>query len=127
MKPSFITNPIDKEKENCMCKIRLNFCLKLAALMNQSKRFNGPSFDSVSSYYRSGCKCSKGQNAFWISRCVEVACSKCNNKTLPQIPNLNDEILSYNQFAVQSTPYLSKKTKVMKTSTQTVRQIFRKM
>ena len=110
-----------------MCKIRLNFCLKLAALMNQSKRFNGPSFDSVSSYYRSGCKCSKGQNAFWISRCVEVACSKCNSKTLPQIPNLNDEILSYNQFAVQSTPYLSKKTKVMKTSTQTVRQIFRKM
>ena len=56
-----------------------------------------------------------GQNGFWALRCVEGACSKCNNKTVHQIPNL-----------VQSTPYLSKKTKVMKTSTQTVRQMIQK-
>lgn len=47
-----------------MCKIRLNFYLKLVALMNQSKRFNGSSFDSVSSYYMSGCKCSKDKMHF---------------------------------------------------------------
>ena len=53
--------------------------------------------------HMSGCKCSKGQNGFWALGCVEGARSKCNNKTVPQIPNLNDELLSYNQFVFQST------------------------
>ena len=53
LKPFYITNPTDKEKVMRKCKLCLNFCLKFNALMTHSKRFNGPSFDSVSSYYMS--------------------------------------------------------------------------
>ena len=53
LKPFDITNPTDKEEAMCMCKLCLNFCLKFDALMTHSKNFNGPHFDSISSYYMS--------------------------------------------------------------------------
>ena len=53
LKPFYITNPTDKEKLMYMCKLCLNFCLKFNALMTHSKKFNGPQFDSISSYYMS--------------------------------------------------------------------------
>ena len=42
LKPFFVTNPTDKEKVLCMCKLCLNFRLKFNALMTHSKEFDGP-------------------------------------------------------------------------------------
>ena len=58
LKPFYITSPLDKEKVICMCKLCRSFCLKFNPLMTHSKNFNGPHFDSISSYYMSSCKCS---------------------------------------------------------------------
>ena len=74
----------------------------------------------------SSCQCSKGENGYWALRCVEGKCKKCSSKKPPEIPNLNDEILHYNQFLVKSVSYLNKKTKEMKESKQTVRESVQK-
>ena len=100
----------------------MNFCLKFNALMTHSKRFNGPSFDSVSSYYMSWCKCSKAENDYWALKCFEGQCKKCSSKKIPEITNLKDEVLCYNEFLVKSVPFMSKKMKEMKGSKQTVRE-----
>ena len=100
LKPFYITNPTDKEKVMCMCKLCLNFRLRFNTLMTHSKNFNGPRFDSISSYYMSSCKCSKGENGYWTLKCVERKCKNCCNIKPPEIPNLKDKVLRYNEFVV---------------------------
>ena len=93
--------------------------------MTHSKCFNGPSFNSISSYYKSSCQCSKCQNSNWALKCVGQ-CKKCSSKKPPENPNLKGEVLCYNKFSVTSVPYMSKKTKEMKESKQTVRETVQK-
>ena len=126
LKPFYITNPTDKEKLMYMCKLCLNFCLKFNALMTHSKKFNGPQFDSISSYYMSSCKCSKGQNSYWDLKCVEGKCKNCCNIKPLEIPNLKDEVLRFNEFVVKNVSYVNKKAKEIKESKQTVRETVEK-
>ena len=104
-----------------MCKLCLDFRLKFNALMTHSKNFNGPCFDSISSYYMSSYKCSEGENGYWALKCVEGKCKNCCNIKPPEIPNLKDEVLRYNEFVVKNVSYVNKKTKEIKESKQTVR------
>ena len=126
LKPFYITNPTNKEKVMCMCKLCLNFRLKFNALMNHSKNFNGPHFHSIFSYYMSSCKCSKGENGYWALKCVEGKCKNCCNIKQPEILNLKYEVLHYNEFVVKNVSYVNKKTKEIKESKQTVRETVEK-
>eukprot|EP00111_Clytia_hemisphaerica_P013434 TCONS_00039437-protein len=110
LRPFFVTDPTDKEKVMCMCKLCLNFRLKFNALMSHSKRHGGESFDSISRYYMGSCACSKGENGYWTLKCVTGNCNKCKNKKLTVVPKLDEgELLSYNQFTVKTTAYICKK------------------
>ena len=51
LKPFYITNPTEKEKVLCMCKLCLNYRNKFTAMMAHSKEHNGPYYDSISKYY----------------------------------------------------------------------------
>ena len=83
--------------------------------MTHSKQFNGPSFDSISNYYMSLCKCLKRENSYWNLKCLQGLCNKCCNKQVLQISNFNDEMISFNEFIVKSVPYLCKKIEGIKT------------
>ena len=96
LKLFYTTNPTDKEKGMYMCILCLNFRLKFNALLIHSKRFSGSSFHSVSSYYMSSCKCSKGENGYWALKCVEGQCKKWPSNKPPEVLNLKDEVLCYN-------------------------------
>ena len=51
---------------------------------------------------------------------AEGKCKNCCNIKPPEIPNLKDEVLRYNEFVVKNVSYVNKKTKEIKESKQTV-------
>ena len=53
-------------------------------------------------------------------KCVEGKCKNCCNIKPPEIPNLKDEVLRHNEFAVMNVSYVNKKTKEINESKQTV-------
>ena len=111
MKPFYITNPTDKEKVMCMCKLFLNFHLKFNALMTHSENFNARHVDSSSSYYMSSCNCLKGGNGYLDFKFAERWCKNCCNIKPPDFPSLKYKVLHYNEFVVKNTSYVNKKHK----------------
>ena len=93
LKPFFITNPTDKEKVLCMCKLCLNTRLKFEALMDHSKKNGGPFSDSISEYLMTSCKCGKNKNGYWARQCCLDECKSCHIKTIIPLPNLDSEVI----------------------------------
>ena len=122
LKPFYITTATDKEKVMCMCKFCLNFRNKFEALMAHSKKYDGPKFDSISSYFMGSCACPEKENGHWALDCCVGLCKRCSNKEIQSIPNLDNEIvLTYHQFVVKEFEYVSPKTHEITKSTRTIR------
>ena len=122
LKPFYVVKPTDKEKAMCLCKFCLNIRLQFNALMAHSKKVDGPVYDSITKFFMDNCQCPKSENGYWQLQCCTGSCKKCENDSDVDIPNLDDkDLVTYYQFEVTKTEYLSKKTGTMKESTRTER------
>ena len=122
LKPFFVVKPTDKEKEMCLCKFCLNLRLSFNALMEHSKKFDGPFFESISSFYMNSCGCQKAENGYWKLDCCLGKCQDCRSKENILIPNVDSGTkISYYKFEVTKTSYLSKKTNTIKECKRTER------
>ena len=55
LKPFYVIKPTDKEKAMCLCKFCLNIRLQFNALMANSKKANGPVYDSITKFFMDTC------------------------------------------------------------------------
>ena len=95
--------------------------------MTHSKNFNSPHFDSISSYYMSSCKCSKGENGYQALKFVDRKWKNCCDIKPPETPNLKDEVLRYNEFVVKNVSYVNKKQKKLKSQKKLLEKLLKRM
>ena len=90
--------------------------------MKHSKKHNGPTYESISTFLIGNCPCNKVDNGYWSLNCINGKCNGCQSKCTPVLfPNMSNELLPCYQFERTKTPYFSKKSNEPKFSCKTER------
>ena len=63
-----MTNATERETLSCMCFLCLNTRLLFDTLMKHSKKHNGPTYESISTFLMGNCPCNKVDNGYWVTQ-----------------------------------------------------------
>ena len=120
MRPFFVKVATEKEKMMCMHKECLNIRLEFNAVMEHSKKNDGPFFLSLTEFFMPSCNCPRSANGYFKQECCQGLCVDCKDYQMPEIPKLKENI-SYYLFEAVKHEYRSKKTGEMVKTSRTER------
>ena len=100
-KPFYVTNPTEKEKHLCLCKLCLNKRLLFQVLHKKYSEMG----DSLSAYLMGGCDCTKDENGFWRIKCCIGKCTSCKSKRDQRndLPGLEADIVTRTFYQFEET------------------------
>ena len=122
LKPYYVQQSPEREKENCLCKSCLNLHLRFNELNNlliDKQKIE----KSTTKYFSYGCECENSEISFTRLDCIF---GKCDNGKLTPMFQLSDynnkgKLVRFNQFVADQYEYTSKKAE-KKFGTQTVKK-----
>ena len=106
MKPFYITTSTEKEMALCLCKLCLNARLCFRKLIQQAKKDDDFTTDSITEFFLHTAPCPKTENGYYSWKCVRGNCQECKDAKPPQLKCASSkDLVTIYQFEVTKTPY----------------------